>query len=370
MTTLYGFGSNGGGQLGLGHLEDSNTPQPCSGLPDDECIKKVVGGGNHSAVLTTSGRLFLAGSSQLGSRQQKQWEKNGGSTRYDWTVYNEPYPQHTWQDVACGWAFTILVNDSGNVFGVGSSAFGELGVVSKQDVTELCAIGPDCLVDISSVVCGWRHCLALTRTGTVYGWGWGKHGQLSGQRHQDSVIFSPFMLDVPEPMAQLACGHLHSLFLGVRTGRVYGCGGNKNGQVGSRLGVANITTPTLCIDDGSTLAGDGDRAMAAWQLTTGWHHTALLSDDGGLAMWGKNDHGQLQDGLQHVTKVVCGSEHVLAQLDTGKVVAWGWNEHGNCTTDDDKVLAPVAVLPPAQHTDNITLIGAGCATSWIGLSTK
>lgn len=365
MTALFGFGSNGGGQLGLGHLEDSNTPQSCIGLPNDECIKKVVGGGNHSAVLTTSGRLFLAGSSQLGSRQQKLWEKNGESSQFDWTVYNEPYPQQKWQDVACGWAFTILVNDIGLVFGVGSSAFGELGMVTKQDVTELRAIGPDDLVDISSVVCGWRHCLALTRTGTVFGWGWGKHGQLSGNL-QDAVIFSPFVLDMPEPMAQVACGHLHSLFLGAWTGRVYGCGSNKNGQVGSSLGATTIATPTLCKGDdgGRTLA---DRTMATWQLTTGWHHTALLTDEGRLTMWGKNEHGQLQDGLQHVTKVVCGSEHVLAQLDTGEVVAWGWNEHGNCTTDNDKVLAPVVVPPPAQYTDIMNLIGAGCATSWIGL---
>ncbi|KAI8337454.1 regulator of chromosome condensation 1/beta-lactamase-inhibitor protein II [Chlamydoabsidia padenii] len=365
MNTLFGFGSNGSGQLGLGHLKDVNIPQRCIGIPSNERIKKVVGGGNHSAVLTSSGRLFMAGSSQLGSRQQKIWEKEQPSDErsatlpYDWTRYNECYSQHKWQDVACGWAFTILVNDKGNVYGVGSSSFGELGVVSKEDVTDLRAIDPDLLVNVDSVACGWRHCVALDRTGSkVYGWGWGKHGQL-GIQHIDgkpSSIFPPCLVGLPEHITRVACGHLHTIFMG--KGGLYGCGVNKNGQVGS-MGISKVLLPTL-VHDGS----GGDRHE--WQLTTGWHHSALLTDGGELLMWGKNDHGQVQNGLRRVVRVVSGSEHVLAQLDSGDIVAWGWNEHGNCTTDDDKVLVPLVVRLPQDG--KVTLLGAGCATSWIGLS--
>ncbi|CAO3590471.1 unnamed protein product [Absidia cylindrospora] len=383
MNTLFGFGSNGSGQLGLGHLEDVNSPKPCIGIPRNEVIKKVVGGGNHSAVLTMSGRLFLAGSSQLGSRQQKVWESRNASNEdalttmgyrqhddYDWAIYNESYPQHTWHNVACGWAFTLLVNTSGEVFGVGSSAFGELGFVSKKDVTELCAIAPELLVDIDSVACGWRHCVALDRGGKVYGWGWGKYGQFGVQDldHGKPVsIYSPFTIPTPEPVTHVVCGHLHSLILGALTGKVYGCGVNKNRQIRPANDTANVGLLEYCGKPTNTnnMGDGGAQRTKGWQLTAGWHHSAVLAKGGRLDMWGKNDRGQLQDGMQNVVKVISGSEHSLAVLDNGDIIAWGWNEHGNCTTNKDILLTPVIVDNPVD-TGKITILGAGCATSWIG----
>ncbi|KAI8096534.1 regulator of chromosome condensation 1/beta-lactamase-inhibitor protein II [Halteromyces radiatus] len=356
MTRLFAFGSNGSGQLGLGHKEDVNSPQACIGIPNNETIRKIVGGGNHSAVLTTSGRLFMAGSSQLGSRQEREWQKETLSSEtvvtenkpsdHDWTIYRELYSEHQWHDIACGWAFTILVDVKGNVYGIGSTQFGELGLVDKQkDRTDLLPIAPDLLINIDSVACGWRHCIALDRNGKA------------------TNIYAPTLIsDIPESVASIACGHLHTLFLGKTTGKVYGCGSNKYGQVTSNTQDTCIYSVVPCND----LFMDGLTLTQSRHLTAGWHHSAVfIKESNKLWMWGRNDHGQLQDELQHVVTATSGSEHTLAILDTGELMAWGWNEHGNCTTDQADVTTPIIISLPSNK---VTMLGAGCATSWVVLS--
>jgi alpha-tubulin suppressor-like RCC1 family protein len=103
LVRLFSLGSNGSGQLGIGHQEDVSSPQPCifdeaSSLqrlePDDEIVK-VVAGGNHTLVLFASGAVFAAGSNEFGpfllagtkSRKPGQylmntldgWRKSSGS---------------------------------------------------------------------------------------------------------------------------------------------------------------------------------------------------------------------------------------------------------------------------------------------------
>src|SRR5271156_750619 len=74
LVRLFSLGSNGSGQLGIGHQEDVSSPQPCifdeaSSFqrlePDDEIVK-VVAGGNHTLVLFASGAVFAAGSNEFG----------------------------------------------------------------------------------------------------------------------------------------------------------------------------------------------------------------------------------------------------------------------------------------------------------------
>ncbi|CAO3632276.1 unnamed protein product [Cunninghamella echinulata] len=414
MNKLYGFGSNGNGQLGIGHLEDTNKPQPCIGIPTNEKIKKIVGGGNHSIVLTKSGKLYITGTSQLGSQQQKIWEKeqqknatittittttltNQNEYTFPWTIYQERWPQHIWQDVACGWASTLLVNDKGQVFGVGSSKFGELGSIMKEDQLELKRIAPDILKDIQSVACGWRHCIALDRHGNVYGWGWGKHGQLGSldnivnSIHNDddnekrkinitkpTFIVSPIKICLPEKISQIACGHLHTLFLNHQQNQVYGCGSNKYGQVdtlASSNGVLDSLEKRISIDSDFYKDNDDGNHHQICKIATGWHSSLILTTkEGKLYMWGRDDHSQLQRSLKEIKNIVAGSEHMLATLCNGEILAWGWNEHGNCTTEKDDVLMPESIQVLNDEDDqnknknkNI-ILGAGCGTSFIGIT--
>ncbi|CDH51779.1 alpha-tubulin suppressor protein aats1 [Lichtheimia corymbifera JMRC:FSU:9682] len=350
MTILYAFGSNGNGQLGVGHTDDINTPTPCIGIPDTETIVKVVGGGNHTAVLTQTGRVFLAG----------QWHTSNDMTT---TTFIEPecVQGRQWQDVACGWSFTILIErESGLAYGFGTARSGELGSMTKDPgLVAINTVPPLAMVD-----CGWRHVVGLGRDdGCVYGWGWDRHGQLLKRINVKPHIQQPNALlsanSTPSKIRQITCGHLFTALL-TEDGTVYGFGSNKYAQLGD-IEQQHQGDDLIKIDKGVSF------------ISTGWHHIAMAkpdSDGHGLVSIhnkGRNDHGQMagQDHSMQVDHFVCGSEHMLA-LKQGKVFAWGWNEHGNCTSTQEDVLQPIEVQLPKQGT--VTIIGAGCATSWIGLA--
>ncbi|KAI8073448.1 regulator of chromosome condensation 1/beta-lactamase-inhibitor protein II [Gilbertella persicaria] len=330
MSKLYAFGSNGQGQLGVGHIEDLNTPTPCIGIPENEAIKKISSGGNHTAIVTTHGHLYMTGMSQRGEGPMK-------TLRQEWTVFQRRFTDHVWKDVSCGWAFTLMLTTHGTLFGTGTSRWHELTGPSTEELVEIKG-----LKSIESVACGWRHAVALDKEGNVYGWGWGKHNQL-GPLTTTPIDKKKDIRDIqkiamPQPIVQVACGHLHTLLLG-KDGTVYAFGSNKYGQLD------NVPPKAIWID-------------------AGWHHNAaLLNKQGDLVLWGRNDHYQLSKypSLQDVKQVACGSEHTLIiRAKDEQVLAWGWNEHGNCTSSQDDVHDPLTVL-----TEKASLVAAGCATSWI-----
>ncbi|KAI9470534.1 MAG: regulator of chromosome condensation 1/beta-lactamase-inhibitor protein II [Benjaminiella poitrasii] len=349
MTRLYAFGSNGGGQLGIGHMEDTNTPTECLGLPSDDPIVKVTGGGNHSAVITQQGHLYMAGISQHGETSEQQ--------QPDISIYTRQLINVICRDVVCGWAFTIVLTDTGELYGIGTSRWNELTRTTATTdgwIRLMTHHDNDDSVKgrrIVSVACGWRHCVALDDEGSVYGWGWGRHGQLGPandsmtKTREKRDVREVSRIDLPQPIEQVACGHVHTLLRG-RDGTVYGFGSNKYGQ---------LEIPA--------------KVRAVW-IDAGWHHSALLDHEGQLTLFGRNDHGQLtkkEDAvgstLGGVDRFVCGSEHMVAIKKDDVVVAWGWNEHGNCTSSLDCVLEPLEIANSSQQ---VKVIGAGCATTWFG----
>lgn len=338
MDIVYAFGSNGSGQLGIGHTEDTRIPTPCFNIPSDDRILKISGGGNHSALLTHSGHVFMSGFSQLGEEHMKTLTQQTSDDKIQpWLIYQPRFEDKTWRDVVCGWAFTLLIADDRKLYGVGTSRWNELLGPSTDKLVEL-------MSDCAAVACGWRHVVALDSQGQVFGWGWGRHGQLgpAPEPPKDKKDIRPMhRIDMPQPIVQIACGHLHTLLLG-KDGTLYGLGSNKYNQLGS-----------------------GDNMIIKKNVTyidAGWHHSLALDTEGKLSIWGRNDHGQLgKDLALDVMQVVCGSEHTVAiDKETGFPVSWGWNEHGNCTSEQDFVQEPIAITQFGKA----SVVGAGCAASW------
>lgn len=333
---LFAFGSNGSGQLGIGHEDDVNTPTPCLGIPSNATIRKIEGGGNHAALLTDDGRVFLSGKGQY------------GDIRLDGAAYTQfrepPELSHArWKDVACGWSFTILVRDDGRVFGFGSARSGELGPSADKQTSTPVEIDPS-LQNIRAVSCGWRHVVALDDDGTVYGWGWGRHGQLKQAPKDKRAVFAPCVIPADRPITQIACGHLHTVLLDDQA-RISVFGSNKFKQ----------------------LEPNNDLVTGAVNIYTGWHHSFAQvpskepDQQYRFTGWGRNDYAQVTE--LHANLFSCGSEHNLAVRDN-ILLAWGWNEHGNCTTDKRVVVNEPIHLPPGH----ITLVSGGCATSWVAIS--
>ncbi|KFH70519.1 hypothetical protein MVEG_03369 [Podila verticillata NRRL 6337] len=445
MASLFGFGSNGNGQLGIGSDEDTSVPKRVKCIQDildithpastrDASIPFhcFAAGGNHTALITQgSRRLFMTGSNKDAesllpepSQVFRSHELTLGSGPLSLPPAQQQNQSPTrWCSVACGWAFTVAVTEpeskSGTgqrIYAWGSGAFGELGLGPGTTKTGPRAMpiaggvfdveeGSDRSFEIVKVAAGLRHVLALVKEHLpgsdqhepvvrtfLVGWGSNRQGQL-GQLIRNRVKGTPGTVPVPftekelrgkimEPtriqlsrdnseIVDMTCGQNHSLVL-FSDGSVYSSGLHKYGQLGPS---------TLAQEENSKDFRLGFERVVGLpyvdSISCGWNHNAAmdsrveaLAEQGGsiIYMWGRNDHGQLGNGVPcHVVDGVtssipsgivslripntgesrqghgnsrrqsakiasysCGSEHTLAMTGAGECFAWGWNEHGNC----------------------------------------
>ena len=95
------------------------------------------------------------------------------------------------------------------------------------------------------------------------------------------------------------------------------------------------------------------------EISAGYYHSLVLSSDGTIWSWGRNNYGQLGSGdnvnsatpvqinsLADVSAISAGGGHSLVLID-GNVWAWGYNYYGqlgNGTTTNS--LTPVQIILP------------------------
>ncbi|KAB5514141.1 hypothetical protein DKX38_028047 [Salix brachista] len=76
--------------------------------------------------------------------------------------------------VACGWRHTISVSSSGGLYTYGWSKYGQLGHGDFEDHLTPHKVEALRGSSISLISGGWRHTMALTSDGNLFGWGWNK----------------------------------------------------------------------------------------------------------------------------------------------------------------------------------------------------
>ncbi|XP_034502215.1 secretion-regulating guanine nucleotide exchange factor isoform X10 [Ailuropoda melanoleuca] len=230
---LFAWGANSYGQLGLGHKEDVFLPQQLNDFCKPECIRRITGGGGHSAVVTDDGGLFVCGLNKDGQLGLGHTEDVLYFTACR-SLLDCPI-----QQVACGWDFTIILTESGQVLSCGSNSFGQLGVPHGP---RRCMVPQAIELLSEKVVCiaaGLRHALAATASGIVFQWGTGLAS--SGRRLCPGQTLPPF-LTAKEPSrvtglenSKATCvlaGSDHSASL-TDAGELYVWGSNKHGQLAS-----------------------------------------------------------------------------------------------------------------------------------------
>jgi alpha-tubulin suppressor-like RCC1 family protein len=232
--TIFVWGNNSRGQLGIGSRENQNHFVELKDLPD---FKDIAAGGFHSLACTSDGKIYAWGlndSGQLGTGdtldrdtpQEIHWKFDG------------QHPSH----VAAGALHSLAWNDDpGRVFAWGSNDHGQLGgqppEPSKGTPTRP---GPvTCIPSGASlVVAGGYHTLALTVTAgdsrILQGWGFNAFGQLGVKTRDDRLI----PLEVPLSLFpkglenSLAAGAFHTLAAPDLTS-LKSWGSNAFGQLGA-----------------------------------------------------------------------------------------------------------------------------------------
>ncbi|KFY75173.1 hypothetical protein V499_04827 [Pseudogymnoascus sp. VKM F-103] len=383
---IYAIGSNGSGQLGIGHEEDVSVPKdaqfhasfpPTSGGP-----MTIRGGGNHTLLLTPTGMLLSSGAITHGARGRyflpPTTTRSFSPVLLSFSASAEaeaqvpPDSDELWgpdafksaeADIkanpkvthcAAMWESSVVVaadaaGKARDVYTFGMGQKGELGqgpLIIRSPRPELLPNFPPPDTEIVDLAACMGHVIAVLDNGDVYGWGNGRKGQLG---EPAEVVHEPRKIEgITFRVTRAVCGREFTYLLGA-----------KRGGESLFLGAEkwDVKPPA-------------DADIKGWiDVGAGWGNIVLLKDNGSVLSWGRNDHGQCAPpDLPPVDKIAVGSEHTLALTRDGDVLAWGWGEHGNCGPGKEDVRVKDNVVASSKHLpegSSIISIGAGCATSWV-----
>lgn len=279
---LFTSGYNDNGQCGMGTTQQVRQPTHVSFL-DGEDIHQVhvYNGCEHTLVLTKEGKIYSFGYNYRG-------QLGLGNTNSEST----PRPIRALLSrkvvlAACSYHHSLMLCADGSLYSCGRNDSGQLGHGDTVD-KKTPQLVLNCPAGLKTISCGQFHTVAGTSAGKVFVCGKNDHGQLGLESSSSVRVFTPVVLAHPEmePVVQVCCGYYHTLLLSA-SGIVAGFGRNDYGQLG--LG---HTQPKVY--QASVISGL--RGKGAVMLAAGCYHSVVITTNGMLYMFGRNNHGQLASG--------------------------------------------------------------------------
>ena len=376
--TLWAWGRNNNGQLGIGNTADQVYPQQ---VGEDTGWTGVACGFEHSVAIKSDGTLWSWGNNESG---QLGLENT--------TNYNTPQKigsDTDWSKVSCGSFFTVAIKTTRTMWSWGDGAVGQLGLGTFGDnQNSPQPIGLD--TDWESVSCGGYHAIAIKTNGTMWSWGANERGQL-GLDNSLQAASSPQQIGSDTNWSKVSCGGGHSIAIKT-TGTMWSWGNNIRGQLG--IGTSGLAANEEAPVQIEFPEGGGENIPNdEWvEPFCGANHSLATRQDGTLWSWGYNDFGQLGIGSDITqlnnprivgdtfTKVATKQDHVVGILSTNSSLAsWGSNNYGqlglgvfgqnsyypqflSLFTYEDATVTPGWRYPPDANfwgtSDQVNLLGA------------
>lgn len=303
------WGSNGSGELGNGTNVNSSTPTTVDGLNN---ITKIIVGQWHSCALTSSGGVKCWGANWSGQLGDSTTEDR--YTPVDVTGLTGGTTTVT--ALAAGWGHTCALVADGKVKCWGDNEHGQLGNGTTIGFSST-PVEVSGLSDVVKLTAYGGGACAVTAAGNVKCWG-------------------PNLEEVTGLTAGVAAlgasnstgGHLCAR---MSNGKLNCWGDNPYGQLGD--GTTTGTGPVEVSGVSNTL-----------DVATGQQHTCAIPGSGGVKCWGANMWGQLGNsttisstvpidvpGLNNGFAKIATGSHTCAVMDAahgGGVKCWGRNNYG------------------------------------------
>ena len=183
--SLYSFGENHAGQLGLGNKNEYKFPQKVQDIPP---ISSISCGVFHTLAITHEGDLWSFGKNERG-------ELCLGNTEEQLTPQKTSYSSIV--KISAGY-HSLFQNDLGEFFGCGRSDYLPLRHV------DVCIIKSP--PNIIQFCCGYHHSLFLDSEGNVFSIGYNLSGNLGIGNYSNQKTFNK-ILNIP-PIETISCiGH-------------------------------------------------------------------------------------------------------------------------------------------------------------------
>ncbi|KAL9658310.1 hypothetical protein ABK040_015630 [Willaertia magna] len=207
--SVYGCGHNNDGRLGVGHFEHCNAFNRVNFFDNQNLlVEDIVCGEGHTAFITTTGKLFLAGRNdygQLGSGNNKNFQV---PQKIKLPNNLESLSTVTVSKVSCGWAHTLVLLNDHTVFGCGWNDFGQLGLANNNACELLEFTKINFKKEISNIICGQCYSIFISKDNTIFVSGENRHGQLGigdkpfSDYHSSDNIYQPIEMKLPESLME------------------------------------------------------------------------------------------------------------------------------------------------------------------------
>jgi len=270
---VYCWGYNVDGETGTGVLGDTlSTPIAISGLQ----ASQVSAGGFHTcAIGYPPVAPYGAALSCWGANAEGQLGTGATGASQDAPVNTG----QTFVSVSSGLDHTCAVLDSNApvVYCWGANGYGQLGI----DSTGTIYAAPHTVGSYASVSAGGFHTCAMTTAGAAYCWGSNIYGQL-GDGSLNGNQLAPVAVTGPQ-FQSIAAGYQHTCGL-TSSGIAYCWGYDSAGSVGNGQSSGSITAPA---------AVSGGLTFASVAPAAGGYHTCGLTTTSVAYCWGYNAFGQL-----------------------------------------------------------------------------
>ena len=277
---VWGWGSNSGGQLGIGTSTNSSVPVKVQGL-DGVSIEKISTGIAHSLALDVNGQIWAWGNNSSG--------RLGDGTETDrLTPVQVAGPQNVvFSDVSAGVFHSLALDTDGQAWAWGNNTYGKLGDGTTVNRLEPTAAIMPTDVTYTNISGGSDHSVALSQSDGVWAWGSNELAQLGSGSLISSA--SPVQVDFPagSQVKDITVGHYHNLAI-TSEDELWGWGSSSSGRLGAGFTTATVETPTALETPADT---------DFYLISANRNHSISISLGSSIPFtWGRNDEGQLGNG--------------------------------------------------------------------------
>jgi len=310
--TLWVWGYNVNGQLGLGDTTDRHVPTQVGSATG---WVAVSAGASHSLGVRSDGTLWAWGSNADGQL--------GLGDTADRKVSTQVGSATNWVSVSAGYYHSFGVRSDGTLWAWGQNHWfssldqgGQLGLGDITDRHVPTQVGS--ATNWVAVSGGLAHSLGVRSDGTLWAWGFNPHGELGLGDIGQQGVRSPTQVGTSTNWVSVCADWYCSL--GVRSdGTLWAWGMNGGGELGLPVN-PSILVPTQVGSATNWLAVDGESL----------HFLGLLSDG---SLWYLRGPFQVSSATDWVS-VAAGRDHFLALRSDGSLWAWGANERGELGLGD------------------------------------
>ncbi|XAR65179.1 hypothetical protein NMG60_11009201 [Bertholletia excelsa] len=236
ISSVY-FGEGTFGALGLGDHRSPGTPREVEALKGLPTMRVACGVWHTAAVVQVmpagscgSSRNSLSGKLFLWGEEDKGQLGHGDKESRLVPEFVAGLVDLSICKVACGHNLALALTTSGQVYTMGTTAYGQLRNPVANGKTPTCSEGKIANSFIEEIACGSYHVAVLTSKTEVYTWGKGSNGQLGHGDcdDRDMLTLAEFLKN--KQVKSIACGatftaviYLHKLVANTESSVCYGC---------------------------------------------------------------------------------------------------------------------------------------------------